>query len=362
MKFLLEVFNSIREIKIFDKKTFFVKNFIKKYSPLGFINVKQQTLYIIIKQSYEMVTLFAFCILVFYLYDQQYSNQEILTTMGIFSIAAFRLLPLFSRLLLGMQDVKFYLPSVDHLYAEFYELNKNIKLIDDLKKINTLQIKNSLEIKNITYSYDKNQKILDNISFKINKNDKIGIFGKSGSGKSTFVDIVFGLLKPDNGSIYVDDKKLNTNEGIFNYKLGYVSQNPYLLDDTVKNNIAFGNNTQEIDEDLVLSSLQTAQMNGWLDGTKNGLETIIGENGKMISGGERQRIGIARILYFDADFILLDEPTSALDEETTNKILDILDSLKNKTIIMISHQKNNLSICNKIYEMKNGKLTLDEKK
>ena len=203
---------------------------------------------------------------------------------------------------------------------------------------------------------------MDNISFKINKNDKIGIFGKSGSGKSTFVDIVFGLLKPDNGSIYVDDKKLNTNEGIFNYKLGYVSQNPYLLDDTVKNNIAFGNNTQEIDEDLVLSSLQTAQMNGWLDGTKNGLETIIGENGKMISGGERQRIGIARILYFDADFILLDEPTSALDEETTNKILDILDSLKNKTIIMISHQKNNLSICNKIYEMKNGKLTLDEKK
>ena len=125
---------------------------------MGYISVKQQTFTSIIKQSYEMVTLFAFCILVFYLYSQNYSNQEILTTIGIFSIAAFRLLPLFSRLLLGMQDVKFYMPSINHLYAEFYNLNKNIKLIDNIKKINTLQIKNSFEIKNINYSILKIKK------------------------------------------------------------------------------------------------------------------------------------------------------------------------------------------------------------
>ena len=155
---------------------------------------------------------------------------------------------------------------------------------------------------------------------------------------------------------------MDSKNDIFNYKIGYVSQSSYLLDDTVQKNIAFGQNSEEIDQDLVLKSLQTTQMNDWLNGTKNGLKTIIGENGKMISGGERQRIGIARTLYFDTEFIVLDEPTSSLDEETTNKFLDVLQSLKNKTIIMISHQKNNLSICNKIYEMKNGKLTLDEKK
>ena len=361
MKSLLEIFNSIREIKVFNKKDFFVDNFIKKYSPLGYLAVKQQTFYAVIKQSYEMVTLFAFCILVFYLSSQNYSNQEILTTIGIFAIAAFRLLPLFSRLLLGVQDIKFYLPSVNHLYEEFNELNKNIRLISNLNQSKNLNIKDSIDIKNISYSYDKDKKILDNISLKIDKNDKIGIFGKSGSGKSTFVDIVFGLISPNNGSIYIDDKKLDLENDIFNYKLGYVSQSSYLLDDTVQKNIAFGLNSEEIDQELVLKSIQTAQMNDWLNGTKNGLETIIGENGKMISGGERQRIGIARTLYFDTEFIVLDEPTSSLDEETTNKFLDVLQSLKNKTIIMISHQKNNLSICNKIYEMKNGKLTLDEK-
>ena len=361
MKSLLEIFNSIREIKVFNKKDFFVDNFIKKYSPLGYLAVKQQTFYAVIKQSYEMVTLFAFCILVFYLSSQNYSNQEILTTIGIFAIAAFRLLPLFSRLLLGVQDIKFYLPSVNHLYEEFNELNKNIRLISNLNQSKNLNIKDSIDIKNISYSYDKDKKILDNISLKINKNDKIGIFGKSGSGKSTFVDIVFGLISPNNGSIYIDDKKLDLENDIFNYKLGYVSQSSYLLDDTVQKNIAFGLNSEEIDQELVLKSIQTAQMNDWLNGTKNGLETIIGENGKMISGGERQRIGIARTLYFDTEFIVLDEPTSSLDEKTTNKFLDVLQSLKNITIIMISHQKNNLSICNKIYEMKNGKLTLDEK-
>ena len=362
MKSLLEIFNSIREIKVFHKKNFFVDDFIKRYSPLGYLAVKQQTLYAAIKQSYEMVTLIAFCMLVFYLSSQNYSNQEILTTIGIFAIAAFRLLPLFSRLLLGIQDLKFYLPSVNHLYDEFNELNKNIKFIGNSKKSKNLNIKDSVEIKNISYSYDKDKMVLNNISLKINKNDRIGIFGKSGSGKSTFVDIVFGLISPNNGSIYIDDKELDSKNDIFNYKIGYVSQSSYLLDDTVQKNIAFGQNSEEIDQDLVLKSLQTTQMNDWLNGTKNGLKTIIGENGKMISGGERQRIGIARTLYFDTEFIVLDEPTSSLDEETTNKFLDVLQSLKNKTIIMISHQKNNLSICNKIYEMKNGKLTLDEKK
>jgi ABC-type multidrug transport system fused ATPase/permease subunit len=362
MKFMLEMFNSIREIKVYGKKIFYVKNFIQKYSPLGYLSVKQQTFNAIIKQSYEVVTLYAFCMLIFYLYNQNYSNQEILTIIGIFTIAAFRLLPLFSRLLLGVQGLKYYLPSINHLYSEFNELSNNNKSSNYMKQSKNLRIEKSFEFKNISFSYDKDKKILDNLSLKVNKNDKIGIFGKSGSGKSTFIDMVFGLITPNNGSIYIDDKKIDINSETNNYKLGYVSQNSYLLDDTVQKNIAFGENSGEIDRDLVLKSLEVVQMKEWLDGTKNGLESIIGENGKMISGGERQRIGIARTLYFDTEFILLDEPTSALDEETTKKILHVLDSLKNKTIIMISHQKNNLSICNKIYEMKNGKLTLDEKK
>lgn len=362
MKSLLEIFNSVREIKIFNKKNFFVSSFIKKYSPLGYLSVKQQTFYTGIKQSYEIFTLMAFCFLVFYLQKESYSNKDILTVIGIFAIAAFRLLPLFSRLLLGFQDLKYYLPSVDHLYNEFVTLHQNIdsSFFQNLNKNNNIQKK--LEIKDISFSFENNKKILDGVSLTINKNDRIGIFGKSGSGKSTLVDIIFGLINPDNGSIFIDNKKIEGDRNIFNYKIGYVSQNSYLLDDTVKKNIAFGLDERDIDENLVIKSLKTAQMDNWLEGTTQKLNTIIGENGKMISGGERQRIGIARTLYFNSEFIVLDEPTSSLDEETTNKFLDILNSLKNKTIIMISHQKNTLSICNKIYEMKNGKLNLYEER
>lgn len=362
MKSLLEIFNSVREIKIFNKKNFFVSSFIKKYSPLGYLSVKQQTFYTGIKQSYEILTLMAFCFLVFYLQKESYSNKDILTVIGIFAIAAFRLLPLFSRLLLGFQDLKYYLPSVDHLYNEFVTLHQNIdsSFFQNLNKNNNIQKK--LEIKDISFSFENNKKILDGVSLTINKNDRIGIFGKSGSGKSTLVDIIFGLINPDNGSIFIDNKKLEGDSNIFNYKIGYVSQNSYLLDDTVKKNIAFGLDERDIDENLVIKSLKTAQMDNWLEGTTQKLNTIIGENGKMISGGERQRIGIARTLYFDSEFIVLDEPTSSLDQETTNNFLEVLNSLKNKTIIMISHQKNTLSICNKIYEMKNGKLNLYEER
>ena len=362
MKSLLEIFSSVREIKIFNKKNFFVSSFIQKYSPLGYLSVKQQTFYTGIKQSYEILTLIAFCFLVFYLQQENYSNKDILTIIGIFAIAAFRLLPLFSRLLLGFQDLKFYLPSVNHLYDEFVTLDQKISsnLFQNSNKNN--KILNKLEIKDISYSYENNKKILDGLSLTINKNDKIGIFGKSGSGKSTFVDIVFGLINPNQGSVFIDEKKLEGENNIFNYNIGYVSQNSYLLDDTVKKNIAFGQNEREINENLVIESLKTAQMDKWLEGTTNKLNTIIGENGKMISGGERQRIGIARTLYFNSEFIVLDEPTSSLDQETTNKFLEVLKSLKNKTIIMISHQKSTLSICNKIYEMKDGKLNLYEER
>tara|TARA_B100000575_G_C23142508_1_gene665407 strand:+ start:6345 stop:8069 length:1725 start_codon:yes stop_codon:yes gene_type:complete len=352
MKLILETFNSIREIKIFGAKKNFVNNFKKTFKPLGFLNVKQQTYYIFIRQTYEMITLFAFCVLVFYLSNKNFTNEQILTIIGVFAISAFRLLPLFNRLLLAIQDLKFYLPSINHLHDELTNLNKLNNLKKNFNK--NKKFENSFELKNINYSYDKDKPIIENLNFYLNKNDKIGIFGKSGSGKSTLVDIIFGLLSPASGNIYIDSHKIDEENDIFEYKLGYISQNCYLLDDTVKRNIAFGLKDEEIDENRVLEIIKIAQLDSWLNETKHGLNTIIGENGKKISGGERQRLGIARTLYFESDIIVLDEPTSSLDEATTKKFLNVLNSLKNKTLIIISHQKDTLSICNRIFEMKNG--------
>lgn len=356
MKYLLEVFNLIREIKIFDKKKIFISSFINKYKPLGFLSVKQQTFYTFIKQSYEYVIIITFCSVVFYLTSIKISHEEIVKIIGIYALVAFRLLPLFTRILLSNQELKFFLPSVNHIYDEFKELRENIRSQNSINEKGKKEIKKNLNIQGVEFFYHKEKQILSDINLNINKNDKIGIFGKSGAGKSTLVDILFGLIKPKKGKIFIDNNEVNNFDKILEYQLGYVSQKTFLMDDTLRRNIAFGIDDKKIDDELVLQCLKESQMIDWYNSQENQLNTIIGENGKKLSGGERQRIGLARTLYLNNNFIILDEPTSSLDDKTTDEILKALMLLKNTTLIIISHQKRVLSICNKVYELKNGKL------
>ena len=211
-------------------------------------------------------------------------------------------------------------------------------------------------MKNIYYNYPKNKNFLfSDLNFQLNKSESIGLMGESGSGKTTLINIITGLLRPTKGEILLDNKKtLNFQLYKSNQIIGYVPQQTYLLDDTIKNNIAFGQSEKEIDDKFMKNIIELVELEKLLEKAANGLDTVIGEKGVKLSGGQIQRIGIARALYVKPSLLILDEATKAIDDSTEKKIFSNLDTVKRKfTSIMVAHRKSSLVLCYKIYEIQN---------
>ena len=207
-------------------------------------------------------------------------------------------------------------------------------------------------------NYSKLDKlVLKNASLTIKKNEFVGIIGETGTGKSTLVDLLIGLLSPSKGTITVDGKNINNNLESWKEKLGYVQQNTYLLDESIKNNVAFGYKENQFDIAKIENSIEKAQLIKFVNNLKNGLDSNVGEHGVKISGGEKQRIAIARALYNDPDILILDEATSSLDLDTEAKILETLVKFKkNKTMIFITHRTSSLGYCDKVFKIENNEI------
>jgi ABC-type bacteriocin/lantibiotic exporter with double-glycine peptidase domain len=208
-------------------------------------------------------------------------------------------------------------------------------------------------LENVSFSYEKDKrKIINDLSYTLENNYFYGIRGRTGVGKSTFLDIVSGLLMPDEGEIKINNKKINFLENNWFNKISYVTQNINLLDDTLENNIALAVNPSEIDKDKILKVIDSAELKNFDKSYSYDSNLILGERGIKISGGEKQRIGIARCLYFDRDIYIFDEATNALDSLTEIKILEKIKSfLKNKIVIVVSHKESTLKFCDKIIDI-----------
>ncbi len=192
----------------------------------------------------------------------------------------------------------------------------------------------------------------------IKKGDFIGIIGETGSGKSTLINLLIGLLKPSEGKVEVDEFNINLNLPEWYKKIGYVPQSVYLIDDTIKKNIAFGLPNDDIDDDLVGKAVEKASLNKFINDLQSGLETIVGEKGIRLSGGQQQRIGIARALYRDPEILILDEATSSLDQATEKRIIESIKFFKGKkTIIIVTHRLFTVKNCDKIFFVDKGKVT-----
>ena len=257
----------------------------------------------------------------------------------------------------------FYKPTVKILNKELTEANefqdKYLKQKDlNINGENNLEFKNSIIVKDLQFKFSNNKELFNKINLKILKNEIIGIYGKSGEGKTTLVDIICGLIKPSSGQILIDGKydiySGNLKKDWLN-KIGYVTQEIYLLNDTIKNNIIYGSST--FDKDRFEKAIFFSQLKDFISDLKNKEDTLVGENGINFSGGQIKRLAIARAMYRNPELIVFDETTSSLDTENEKKIFLNLNKMKiNRSIIIISHNEDTLSLCDKVYKVKNKQI------
>ncbi len=278
--------------------------------------------------------------------------NTILPVLGLYLITSFKLVPSLMKILNISQQLKGLEPSIKILEREFKDLKKK-ESTKFLQSNLPLYFNKEITISNIDFSYVDREKVFNSFSESVNKYAFVGIIGKSGSGKSTLIDLLTGLILPSSGEILVDGIAIEKNIKEWQKKIGYVSQNSFLLDASITENIAFGMDKNNINMEKVLRALKDAQIFDFIESLKDKLDTVVGEKGLQLSGGQRQRIAIARELYRDPELLVLDEATSALDEETENQFLEFLDNLKGKiTVLISSHRTNTFKKCDKIIKLK----------
>lgn len=355
LKTIIEGLSAIREIKIKGKEVKTFNNFYENVFQLRRIGVYSVMINNLTRPIFEIFLITIIGIFLTFILINGSLTLEIIPILGLYLAASYRLVPSISKIVQSFQHTQLYSPSIENLYRDKKIFDEN-----KIKKINKekLLFNESIKLENISFSYEENgikKKIFDNLNFEIKKNSFLGVVGKSGSGKSTLIDILIGLYKPQTGSVLVDGKNIEKNTSSWQSTIGCVPQDVFILDDSLKKNIAFGTDLSEINEEQIKQSIEFSFLKEFSENIEGGLDAQIGERGAKISGGQRQRIGIARAIYNNPEVLIFDESTNALDNFTEKKILDEIHLLKGKkTIILISHKKDNLKNCDKI-------LDLDEK-
>ena len=350
LKFLQEGFGAIKEIKLLQRTNEIVKNFSLNNKITNFCWFKEKFVDSLPRLWLEWLAISGFILLILLMIFQGKELSYIVPLLGLFAAAAFRIMPSITRIMNSVQSILYNRPTVDAVYEEFNE--KNFK-DDDIKLLKPVSLNKEIFIKNLDFKYtDSGPYILRNINLNIQYGSTIGLIGESGIGKTTLINIILGLLKPTNGTIKVDNIDIFQNIRSWQSQIGYVPQNIYLTDDSIKKNVAFAIPEEKINTNAVNKAIVNAKLEGLVSNLKNGIDTKVGEFGDRISGGQRQRIAIARALYIDPKVLILDECTNALDSTTEKNILNEVNSLKGKkTIIMIAHRLSTLENCDHIYKI-----------
>ncbi len=350
-KIVPKIFSLIKEIKILKKENQFHRVFSEindKYSNYNRIFTVTN---LFPRSIIEVLIIGAFLYFVLGNSNQDYNN--IFPYLAVYLGAAYRVLPSFVKIINNIRSFDFSSKPMEIFTKEFFDKNYKKNLINEEKTLKKLTFNNKIHIKNISFEYDQNgQKIFENFNLEIRKNEFIGFKGKSGKGKSTLANIICGLIKPQKGTIYVDQTNIFENMDAWQKNINIVQQDSILVDDTIKNNITLSFFGERIDEKILENSIKKSDIKNFIDNLEHGINTEVGEKGLKLSGGQKQRISFARALYSNPDLLILDEITSALDKDTEKKILETLKELKgSKTMIIISHKDEPLKICDRIIDL-----------
>ena len=342
-------FQNIKELKLFNKQNYFINKFSENAKQSEDSNYFYQVSAQYPRIGMEIFAIVGICILTLLMNYLKFSSLEIITTLAFYGVAIFRILPSANKLMFAFQSIRF---SKENLNIILSELKSSQINQDDEVKYSKIDFSNSIVIENLNFGYSNQELIIKNLNFNIKKGEFVGIKGKSGSGKTTLIDILMGLIEPTSGNVKSDGIKIKKDLHSWRTKCSYVPQNISLINDTISSNIAFGENKENIDNNKVMNCLLISGLADFVNKLKNKDQTIIGENGLAISGGQRQRLAIARAIYRNPEIIFFDEATSALDKNTELELIESILNLKGKiTIIFISHNSNVLKICDEIIDL-----------
>lgn len=284
------------------------------------------------------------------------NRSDLITLLGLFALAAYRILPSINRFMLSIMTIKSFQYTIEVMERKDAQLENTLDAQYPLDGL----VFESLNIINLSFSYENQVvPVLRDVTLEVKKGEVIGIVGESGSGKSTLMNLILGFYPVDQNQLLINQKPLTADRvATWQKSLGYVSQDVFMMDTTIKENVAFGQELEQIDADLVWECLEKASLAKLVGSFKHGIDTIVGERGGLLSGGQKQRIGIARSLYSGAQVLLFDEATSALDTETEREITESIQRLRedNFTMIMIAHRVTSLKFCDRIIELADGRI------
>lgn len=354
MRLLQEGLGGIKEIKVLSREESFLAKHELTLSELAAANQRFSTLQGVPRLFLETLSLVGLTILVVSMTVQGRSGDDILPVLGLFAAGAFRVSPSVNRVITAIQQIRFALPAIRVIESD---------LTTSIEPESIAQIKNAprfeaLDLRSVSFLHSERPKpVLDGLSLVVNKGDSIGIMGESGVGKSTLIDLMLGLFPPSEGLVLLNGCDVHSRLREWHGLVGYVPQQVFLADASIRSNVAFGIDESAIDDDAVLEALHLAQLDSYLDGLPSGLDSVIGERGIRLSGGQRQRIGIARALYQEPQVLIFDEATSSLDAETEQAFLESMNQLsKDHTMIVVAHRTSTLRYCSQVYRLQDGQL------
>ena len=351
IKHLGETYQSIKSIKLEKKENFFLdflNSIVKKknhYEIIHYLIGKIPKIYL------EIIILFLFIGMVIVLINRDPDNQAFFGIITFYAFAIIRILPAFISLNNAYSNLAFFRPPFEIIYEKLNNINFN----DFNKELDNSEIDlDRIKVENLKFTYINSKKIvLDNINFSLNKNDRLGIIGSSGSGKSTLLLLLAGLLEPTKGKVIFNKTAVERNKNYLKNKISYLPQDSFILDTSIKENIAFGEVNP--DDEKIRYCIDVSNLKNFVEELPDKINTLVGESGSKLSHGQKQRLGLARALYFDSKLIIFDESFNALDKENEDLLLKKLEKLKNKIFVFVAHRIETLRYCNKLLILKDGK-------
>ena len=350
---LQQGFGGVKDVKVLGREDFFVGQYSEHL--VGNATVLRRFLFAqaLPRFGLEILTIMGLGVLVVTMVGSGRELDSVLPVLGLFGAAAFRLLPAVNRLIASMQLITVNRVLVEDLYRDLA-----LPVPPSSEVVSRHELATRIEISEVSFAYANAPKpALQGVSLVVKRGEAVGLVGPSGSGKSTLVDVLLGLLVPQSGEVCVDGRNIQESLRSWQNQVGYVPQAIFLIDDSLRNNVAFAIHESQIDDQAVRAAICSAQLDEFVATLPNGLDTVVGERGVRLSGGQRQRIGIARALYHNPSVLVLDEATSSLDTETEHGVMQAVQALQgNKTVIIVAHRLSTVEYCDRLYRLEDSRI------